>query len=401
MDTAALVACDVVLGECSFRGAARRLGRPVATMVSAMRRAEADLSLALVRGEGNSLSPTLEARRISGRLASLRAGVEAIFQAQCENEDARLARAASAALPLRALERFCETLDAGSIRAAAARLNMGQPQLTRELRRLEQRFGAPLLDRTYRGSRPTPTGARFAALAGALVAEWRAMVANAARDFRRRDRTIRFGSIAPLGHESRTAQMLANLIARWPRAADDRPLFLTSSTAEELVANLKSRRLDFALVDSDAETMGLVGVPISSSRLCLVGRPGFSRGRPALEILLSERVAAPSARSGLRAAIAVLLEGVWGFGGVLSPAGGPFRFEQSPANFSEVDSLPVIVNLVRDYGFVSVLPQASVEGIGTGIELIALDAALPLWLVWLPGRDLASTAARISAILAS
>ena len=89
MDTAALVACDIVLGECSFHGAARRLGRPVATMVSAMRRVEADLSLALVRGEGNSLSPTLEARRISGRLASLRAGVEAIFQAQCENEDAR------------------------------------------------------------------------------------------------------------------------------------------------------------------------------------------------------------------------------------------------------------------------------------------------------------------------
>ncbi|WP_407050931.1 LysR family transcriptional regulator [Methyloraptor flagellatus] len=79
MDTAALVTCDIVLAERSFRGAARKLGRPVATVASAVRRIEADLSVDLVQGEGNSLSITLEARRLADTFARLRDGVLTMF----------------------------------------------------------------------------------------------------------------------------------------------------------------------------------------------------------------------------------------------------------------------------------------------------------------------------------
>jgi hypothetical protein len=164
--------------------------------------------------------------------------------------------------------------------------------------------------------------------------------------------------------------------------------------AEKLVAGLKSRRLDFALFDAASETMGFVGAPIGASRLCIVGRSGFARGRTALDILLTERVAAPSARGGLRAAIGALLESVSGLDAALAQSGGAGRLDRSAANFSEVDSLPAIVD-------VSALPQPAMEGIGASVEWIALDAPLPLWLVWLPGRDLAATAARIAATLAS
>jgi DNA-binding transcriptional LysR family regulator len=427
MDTAALVTCDFVLAERSFRGAARRLGRPVATVASAVRRVEVDLSVDLVQGEGNSLSITLEARRLSDTFAHLRDGILAMFGddgrapdgREAGSPDARLRRAAATAVPLAALRHLCVTLEAGSIRGAALRIGMGQPQLARQLKRLEHHFGRDLIERHQDGSRATPEGRRIADLAAALLTEWQSLIATAARDFRRRDRTIRFGSIVPLGHESQIARMLANLLAHWengPGGSDrastagaatpargsrptemQRPLFLSSGTAEELVADLKTRRLDFSLVDASAEAMGLAGIPIGASPLCLVGPRGFARGRTPLDILLDERVAVPSARSGLRSLVRSMLEGLQpGHGG---PVPDGTRFDRTPANFSEVDSLPVIINLVRDHGFVSVLPQPSVNGIGGAIESQPLDVWLPLWLVWLPSRDLAPTAERIAAIL--
>lgn len=422
MDTAALVTCDIVLAERSFRGAARKLGRPVATVASAVRRIEADLSVDLVQGEGNSLSITLEARRLSDTFARLRDGVLTMFGTEdgaTPAPDAPLRRAAATAVPLAALRHLCVTLEAGSIRGAALRIGMGQPQLARQLKRLEQHFGRDLVERHQDGSRATPEGRRIADLAAELLTEWQGLIATAARDFRRRDRTIRFGSIVPLGHESQIARMLANLLAHWENGAAgsagsskagsamparasrpaevQRPLFLSSGTAEELVADLKARRLDFSLVDASAEAMGLAGIPIGASPLCLVGPRGFARGREPLDILLDERVAVPSARSGLRSLVRSMLEGLRpGHGG---PMPDGTRFDRTPANFSEVDSLPVIINLIRDHGFVSVLPQPSVNGIGGDIEWLALDVWLPLWLVWLPSRDLAPTAERIAAIL--
>lgn len=423
MDTAALVTCDIVLAERSFRGAARRLGRPVATVASAVRRIEADLSIDLVQGAGNSLSITLEARRLADTFARLRDGILVMLGDDglaTRSADERLRRAAATAVPLAALRHLCVTLEAGSIRGAALRIGMGQPQLARQLKRLEQHFGRDLVERHQDGSRATPEGQRIADLAVELLTEWQGLIATAARDFRRRDRTIRFGSIVPLGHESQIARMLANLLAHWengpvgsatgasktPSAAPprpgrpaevQRPLFLSSGTAEELVADLKARRLDFALVDATAETMGLDGIPIGASPLCLVGPCGFARDREPLDILLDERVAVPSARSGLRSLVRSMLDGLRPGHGDPMPDGT--RFDRTPANFSEVDSLPVIINLVRDHGFVSVLPQPSVNGIGGDIEWLALDVWLPLWLVWLPSRDLASTAERIAAIL--
>lgn len=388
MDIAALVVCDVVLAEQSFRAAARRLGRPVSSVANAVRRVEADLAVKLFRGDGGSLSITLDGRRFVDKLGNLRRLAEELAAPALGGED-RLRHVVGLPVSVATLQHFCETLDAGSIRRAALRLGLGQPHLTRQLKRLEEHLGVQLIERLASGCSATPAGARVAGLAVRLVAGWHSMIATSANDFRHESRQVRIGSIVPIGHESQVARRLAALVAGWDRLPNFRPLFLSSTTAEELITSLKLGRLDFALVDVAAATNGLAGLPIDRSRLGLVGRSGLHpRGVAPLEVLRSSRVAVPSLRSGLRGAIRAIFE-----------AGGAGT-DRTPANFVEIDSLPVIINLIREHGFVSVLPLGSTEGIA-GLEVVPLgeDYDLQLWLIWQSRRDLRAMALDIARLL--
>jgi DNA-binding transcriptional LysR family regulator len=61
----------------------------------------------------------------------------------------------------------------GSIRAAARRLRLAQPALTRSLGELERELGVPLFERRARGMAPTPTGLAFVQRAQAVLNEVR------------------------------------------------------------------------------------------------------------------------------------------------------------------------------------------------------------------------------------
>ena len=67
------------------------------------------------------------------------------------------------------LEKVLAVAEAGKIVAAAHRLAMTQPALTRAIARLESRFGAPLFERLATGVRPTALGAEAAAQARRLL----------------------------------------------------------------------------------------------------------------------------------------------------------------------------------------------------------------------------------------
>ena len=67
------------------------------------------------------------------------------------------------------LEKLVAVAEAGKIVAAADRLAMTQPALTRAIARLERRFGAPLFERLATGVRPTALGATVAEQARRLL----------------------------------------------------------------------------------------------------------------------------------------------------------------------------------------------------------------------------------------
>jgi DNA-binding transcriptional LysR family regulator len=64
-------------------------------------------------------------------------------------------------MKLNALHCFVAAVETGSIHAAARKLGLAQPALTKALRGLEQELGVQLLARTTRGSAPTELGRAF------------------------------------------------------------------------------------------------------------------------------------------------------------------------------------------------------------------------------------------------
>jgi len=390
------------MAERSVRGAARRLGRPPATVAAAIDRLEGALATRIVHRAGASLSATLEGERLAGPLAAL-AGLAAAMMAAGrepvatadraeldegaaptaaavlsrtgdDGEADDRARAAARPVSLVALARFCAVVRAGSIRRGAQYLAVGQPQLTRQIAHLEASLATPLLTRAAAGCEPTPAGRRLFEIADEIDRRWAALSAASQGRFRRSAATVRLGSVIPLGYESRVAGLLAALLARWHAVSRRHHLFLSSTTAEELMDGLKTGRFDVAVIDTDVLPDGVEGRLLTTAALAVVGRRGSLAGRGAGAILAGEPVALPSVRSGLRQKVAGLLGALPGGDGA------------TPANFVEVDSIPVIVNMVIDHGYVSVLPLESATNLAAALDILPLppEAALSLWLAWQP-----------------
>ncbi|TMV77285.1 LysR family transcriptional regulator, partial [Thioclava sp. BHET1] len=82
--------------------------------------------------------------------------------------------------PLRLLATFEEVAHLGSMRLAAARLNVSQPAVTQALKSLEDHVGATLLDRSTRPARLTEAGKQLAA----ATREGLGMIATAIEEIR-------------------------------------------------------------------------------------------------------------------------------------------------------------------------------------------------------------------------
>ncbi|WP_411032687.1 LysR family transcriptional regulator [Shinella sp. BYT-45] len=367
MDLSTLCLVHSILEERGIRRAAAAAGRPASSASAALRRVEAALSVPLVRRDGRALVPTLDAEARLPRFAEIaRAGA------------ALAALGKGSAMPppvsLAALARFAATARAGSINAAAKSLGLGQPQLTRQLSHLEETVGCRLLERSRTGISCTPAGLEVLSLAERIATAWDALSAAAAERFRRNAATWRLGTVIPFGHESEIAAMLARLAVEWRAARPRQPLFLSSTTADELVSGLKNRRFDLILLDTDHYPAEFEGRLIGRAQLALAGPRalGGTGGQDLAALLRRHPVAVPSPRSGLRQMTDRFLEAT------LSPA------ERARLTLVEVDSIPVIINLVLRHGHLSVLPEQSVANISPPPTLLPLDPAYrqPLSLVW-------------------
>ncbi len=408
MDIATLALVHAILEERGIRRAANASGRPPASVSAALKRFEAAIAVPLVRRERGNLVPTLEAQ---SRMVDLAAANEAIqsllrpapqqspriFQpapaspqrgeggpkgrmrgttsseiAETRPSSPRISSAilpvgekgetvANADIPgsiyvqpipsisLTALERFVTVARSGSIRGAAKASATGQPQLTRQMNDLERDLGYTLLSRSPSGITCTAEGLAAIPIIENLLEIWRRLSRASGDRFRRAAATWRFGSVMPLGPESEIARMLAALTAKWHRARPRQPLFVSSTTADELIAGLKNRHFDVVLLDLETFPAEFEGRLISRTPLALAGHPSlFARhGDDIGGLLQSNPIAVPSLKSGLRQQAAHFIEATL------------TEQERNRLTLTEVDSIPVILNLVMDHGYLSVLPESS------------------------------------------
>ncbi|OJF95628.1 LysR family transcriptional regulator [Pararhizobium antarcticum] len=370
MDIATLTIVHAVLDERGIRKAARRIGRPVTSVSAALKRLEAAISVPLVRSEGGHLVPTLEARRRFPDLAAASLAATALTALAGRRENP----GAIPSIGLATLQRFVACARNGSIRGTAKQLGLGQPQLTRQMADLERALGCVLLARSASGITCTADGLAALPLAEELIDIWNRLSRASGDRFRRTAATWRLGSVMPLGPESEIARMLAALTAEWHRTRPRQPLSVSSMTADELIAGLKNRRFDAALLDLADIPSDFEGRLVSQAALALAGSHEiFAENKGDIRrLLLTRPMAVPSLKSGLRQQATRFLEQT------LSEA------ERNRMTLVEVDSIPVIINMVIHHGYLSVLPESSIARIQTPPAMIRLDTdyVQSLSLVW-------------------
>lgn len=378
MNTATLAMSLAVTQEGSVRGAARLLGRPVSSVAAAFERFEAALALRLALRVDGALSFTLAgetfARSMPIFVERLGAIAEIAGPKVTTDSNEILIWAAGNAVSITSLSHFNHVVRVGSVRRAARLLGIGQPNLSRQMLHLETVLGCPLLVRTSEGCVPTSEGVGLNEAALALVAQIVKLTAPAKMRFAQDSRTVKLGTIIPISHEGRLAGRLARLVALW-RADQARPdLLVSSTTAEDLLDGLKSGRFDVVLLDTATRHKQFESLEIFSAELVLVAPSETMAAAVSPESMIAANLmAVPSLRSGLRQqigeALGSLLDNTTN-GGVSS--------------LVEVDALSIIIRLIRDHGYLSVLPIDTVASFAHEIGICRLpgNPQVRFYLVW-------------------
>jgi LysR family nitrogen assimilation transcriptional regulator len=172
-----------------------------------------------------------------------------------------------------------------------------------------------------------------------------------------------------------------------------RPLYISSTNAEELLSGITDRTYDLVLVDTLDMPPGVEHRVISRSGLAMVGAADViadHRG-DLRQLLLRHPIALPSLKSGLRQKFGLLTEDI------LTPD------ERAGLSFVEIDSIPVIANLVSDHGYIALLPLWAIPQPDERMAAIALPEAydMHLSLAWKKGAAAETIARTAEHILGS
>ncbi|GAA1225864.1 LysR family transcriptional regulator [Kitasatospora nipponensis] len=189
---------------------------------------------------------------------------------------------------LGALELLLAVARHGSVGRAAAELGISQPAASARIKGMEQQLGVPLLDRSPRGSRPTPTGL--------LVVEWARQVVEAAQALdagidalrERRDARLRVVASLTVAEYLMPGWLLALAAARPGTAVTLRTA--NSQTVAELVL---AGEADLGFVEGPATPAGLTGTVVATDRLVVVVAPSHRWARRRTPVTGPELAATP------------------------------------------------------------------------------------------------------------
>lgn len=202
-------------------------------------------------------------------------------------------------MELRQLRYFVAIVDHGSLSRAALVLHVAQPALTQQLRQLEDELGARLLHRSAQGVTSTDAGKLFYQHAQAIlkqVADARAAVAQSTE---RPSGSVTLG----LPHSISGALALPLLTAaraRYPEIT----LQLTEEISGSLTEQLKSGRLNLAVLFDDGQLGQFNSVPLVEEDLMFICRPGsaFAPAGPSISLAdaLASTLILPAQQHGVR-----------------------------------------------------------------------------------------------------
>ncbi|WP_112607983.1 LysR family transcriptional regulator [Rhizobium sp. WW22] len=363
----ALFVADMVFSVGSVRETARRLSFSASTVSGALRRLETELAMKLVERASGELATLLASSKVQKGLQPILSGMRQLSTLMKEPPAPKDYDQWAARLPLKiaTIERFLEVADQGSINRAARRLRLGQPQLSLQIANLEELFGCRLFARQAQGSVLTAAGQEVHAILSAIAQAWDEMKAAADERFQRTARAVRIGSIIPTGSESWVARSLASLVSRWNIGGNSNMLSLLLMTADDLREALRSGRIDVAIVDSVFGLDAFEHVELVATDMVAIAPPG-STEQTFAALMENHPLCVPSPRTGIGNAATAF--------GYDSRDRRRFRGR----DITSADSLPVIVDLVANHGYVSFLGRVSALPIADKVRIVDPDEILPL-----------------------
>lgn len=172
---------------------------------------------------------------------------------------------------LRQLEYFLAVAQAGSFTAAAARVGVAQPTLTKSIRALEQELGVPLFERLARGVAVTAFGAvlqRHAERVGVqvqdTVEELKSMAGGAAG-------TVRIGA-GPAWLRRHLPDAVARIVVAYPSIH----VSVIGGFDDVVLRLLRAGELDFVVAElpSQENARDLTLQPLTTDHLCVCARAG-------------------------------------------------------------------------------------------------------------------------------
>jgi DNA-binding transcriptional LysR family regulator len=168
-------------------------------------------------------------------------------------------------IDLRQLECFVAIAEEGSFRAAAERLHMSQPPLSRQIKQLETELGIALLTRDPQGAGLTAAGKVFLVEAKKTLLQAARAVEAARRFARGKPHRLRIGYTIVLDPE-----VFPSLEPAFQKVFPDGSLEFSGHLSVELMRRLRRGALDVALIGLPSDTGELIVEPLHREPLLAV-----------------------------------------------------------------------------------------------------------------------------------
>ncbi|KAI7264785.1 hypothetical protein KC345_g8732 [Hortaea werneckii] len=164
------------------------------------------------------------------------------------------------------LRTFCEVADSGSYTRAAEKLGYAQSSVTAQIAKLEELYGAVLLERSGRGMIPTFAGNNLLPYARqmlALSAEAKGVISGGDQG------VLNIGAI-----ETLAAYYLPHRLHRYREQYPGMQLRVQPGSEEAIIASVKDKSADFGLIFDVPYVSGeLISLPLREEPLYVVTHP--------------------------------------------------------------------------------------------------------------------------------
>lgn len=250
-------------------------------------------------------------------------------------------------ITLRQMRYFLTLLDQLNMTAAARKLHVVQPALSNQLRKLEGIVGRPLFERQRTGLKPTAEAQSLAFLVEDAVEKCDHVTYQASRVSSAQGERLAIGVVPLINHAGGLVEALAGALDEWTSAFPRVKLQVLEAPANILRRWVEAGQISFGMVETNVSRSLQLDLN-SQDRLGLISRADRKMLPPG-DVAFSQVAAMPL----------VLPSEVFGLRQLLDRAAEGAGLTVVPQ--MEVNSLAMVLALVRRMPLATVMPEASVR----------------------------------------